>query len=190
MNGRPALALAFAALVACTAAPSNPSREIFDEQSASTLLVAGAPLVFARDRSDVAAHARDYATLVAVEIDVSGEYRQYVLLYRWSTVDRRMSPPPRPDDGELVILADGRTIDLLPLPQFPVDLRARRALHIPARDEVVAHAYPVDPATLHYLATSRELTVRMPRERLDTPFRLFEDGRKALVQFLERAATP
>ena len=70
------------------------STEIFDEETGSTLLVVSKPLVFARDRSDVAAHARDYATLVAVEDDRSGQYTQYLLLYRWSTVDRRMSPPP------------------------------------------------------------------------------------------------
>ncbi len=185
------LALAgLATLAACTAAPPKSSHEIFDEQSASTLLVTGAPLVFARERSDVAAHARDYATVVAVEIDVSGEYRQYLLLYRWSTVDRRMSPPPRPDEGELVIFADGRTIDLLPLAKLPVDLRQRGGLHVPAHGDVVAHAYPVDPATLRYIAASHDLTVRMPQEQLDTPFPLFEDGRRALEQFLERAAAP
>ena len=77
------------------------SGEIFDEQSGNTLLVVPKPLVFARERTDVAAHERDYATLVAVEIDQSGKYNDYFLLYRWSTVDRRMSPPPDPQEGEL-----------------------------------------------------------------------------------------
>src|SRR5579864_5666129 len=92
------LLMALAALLSCTtqgphrppstsaSASASASTEIFDEQTGSTLLVVSKPLVFARDRSDVAAFARDYATVVAVEDDRSGEYTQYLLLYRWSTV--------------------------------------------------------------------------------------------------------
>jgi hypothetical protein len=36
---------------------------------------------------------------------------------------------------------------------------------------------------LRYIASSRQLIVRLPRERLDTPFALFRDGRKALADF-------
>ena len=88
--------------------PAAPTQEILDEQSGNTLLVVAKPLVFARERTDVAAYARDYATLVAVEMDQSGKYSEFLLLYRWSTVDRRMSSPPDPSAGELRILAEGR----------------------------------------------------------------------------------
>jgi hypothetical protein len=165
------------------------SGEIFDEQSGNTLLVVPKPLVFARERTDVAAHERDYATLVAVEIDQSGKYNDYLLLYRWSTVDRRMSPPPDPQEGELRILADGRAIDLKPLDNVPVGLSRRRELHMPEHGYVVAHAYPIDVATLRFIAVSREIVVRMPQESLDAPFTIWEDGRSALGRFLERAGT-
>jgi hypothetical protein len=186
--------LALTALVSCTTQPPHrpPSKsmEIFDEQSGSTLLVVSKPLVLARDRSDVAAHCRDYATLVAVEDDQSGKYTQYLLLYRWSTVDRRMSPPPGPDEGELKIFADGRTIDLKPLERPPTSLAQGHALHVPQHGDIVYRAYRVDSAVLHYIAESRELAVRMPQESLDTPFIVWEDGRGALAQFLERAVAP
>jgi len=191
---RVALLLALTALASCTTQPphrpSSKSMEIFDEQSGSTLLVVSKPLVLARDRSDVAAHCRDYATLVAVEDDQSGKYTQYLLLYRWSTVDRRMSPPPGPDEGELKIFADGRTIDLKPLERPPTSLAQGRALHVPQHGDIVYRAYRVDSAVLHYIAVSRELAVRMPQESLDTPFIVWEDGRGALAQFLERAVAP
>jgi hypothetical protein len=191
MNMRLALLLVLTALTSCTTRPTRASSaEIFDEQTGSTLLVVSKPLVFARDRSDVAAHSRDYATLVAVENDRSGEYVQYLLLYRWSTVDRRMSPPPGADEGELRILADGRTIDLKPLERPPTSLAQRRALHVPEHGDIVYRSYRVDSATLHFIAASREISVRMPQEQLDTPFTLWEDGRGALAQFLERAAPP
>jgi hypothetical protein len=178
------------ALASCATQPPPKSDEFFDEQNASTLLVAAKPLVFARERSDVAAHARDYATLVAVEVDNSGDYTQYLLLYRWSTVDRRMSPPPGQEEGALRILADGRVIDLQPLDRLPVNFLQRRQLHMPKHDDVVPRGYKIDSATLSFIATSRELLVRMPQEPLPTPFTLWEDGRNALKQFLQRAAAP
>jgi hypothetical protein len=179
------------ALASCTAQPTKPvGNEIFDEQSASTLLVVASPMVFARERSDVAAHARDYATLVAVEIDNSGEYSQYLMLYRWSTVDKRMLPPIDLEAGQLRIVADGRVIDLKPMRALPVSFERRRELHVPNHGDVVPRAYKIDPATLHYIADSADLSVRLPQEPFDAPFKLYEDGRPALKRFLKQAEAP
>lgn len=177
-------------LAGCGPRTAAPSHEIFDEQTASTLLVAASPLVFARERSDVAAHARDYVTLVAVEIDASGDYHQYLILYRWSTVDRRMSPPPDPAAGELRIFADGRVIELRPLDKLPLSIEKRRELLVPNHGDVVPRAYRIDVGTLNFIAASRHLVVRLPQEPLDTPLKLWEDGRGALAQFLQRAEAP
>jgi len=186
-----ALIVALMVLPACSSRPpAAASHEFLDEQTGTTLSVVAKPLVFARERIDVAAHARDYATLVAVEVDNSGKYREYLLLYRWSTVDPRMSPAPDPQVGELKILADGRVIDMMPVEQMPVSLSRRRELHVPPHVDIVAHAYPVDTATLRFIAASRELTVLMPQEPLDTPFQMWEDGRQALEQFAQRASGP
>jgi hypothetical protein len=188
------LILALATLAACTgmaARPAaRPSHEILDEQTGNTLLLVAKPLVFARARTDVAANARDYATIVALEVDISGQYREYLLLYRWSTVDRRMSPPPDPQAGELKILADGRAIDLMPLVEMPIGLSRRRELHMPEHGDVVTRAYAIDVPTLRFIATSRDIMVHMPQEPLDTPFGLWEDGRRALALFLQRAGAP
>jgi hypothetical protein len=175
--------MALLTLGGCVGSHAPLTREILDEQSGNTLIVASSPLVFARARTDVAAHARDYATLVAVEIDNAGSFSDFLLLYRWSTVDRRMSSPPDPDQGELHILADGRDIELEPLAQVPISLAKRQELYVPPHGDLVAHAYRADVATLRYIASSRRLIVRLPQERLDTPFALFQDGRRALGDF-------
>ncbi|MFI4891471.1 MAG: hypothetical protein ACHQIL_13155 [Steroidobacterales bacterium] len=179
-----------AALAACASRPPAAPREILDEQSANTLMVVAAPIVFARERSDVAARAHDFATVVAVEIDASGVYSPYLLLYRWSTVDPRMSPPPPAGAGALRIIADGRVVDLSPLDRFPVGLAKNRELSVPNHGDVLARAYKVDVATLRFIAASREIMLRLPQEPLDIPFRLWEDGRGALGEFVSRAATP
>lgn len=66
---------------------------------------------------------------------------------------------------------------------MPISLTKRQDLYLPPHGDLVAHAYSADVATLRYLASSRRLIVRLPRERLDTPFALFRDGRRALGDF-------
>lgn len=188
---RMAIALMLISFSACTdsrlaGTRAAGSREIYDEQTGNTLSVVSRPLVFARERTDVAAHARDYVTLVAIETDRSGEYHDYLLLYRWSTVDRRMSAPPQPEAGHLRILTDGRTIDLTPLEEIPVSVSPQ--LHAPKRANAVIRAYSTDAATLRYLAMSRDLTVRLTQEALDAPFKIWADGRTELGEFAAHAA--
>jgi hypothetical protein len=189
MNIRLSLLVLLAALSSCAAGLPRAPREFIDEQTANTLLVVSSPLVFARARSDIAARAHDYLNAVAVEIDSSGQYRQYLLTYRWSTVDPRMAPPPSPAQGALLIIADGRDIRLTPLDHMPVGVPFRPELLVPNHGEVVAHAYAVDVPTLRYIADSRMISLRLPLEALDTPFGLWEDGRGALAEFLKRAAS-
>lgn len=163
------------------------TKELLDETTGNTVSVVSTPLIFARERTDVAAHARDYATLVATEIDQSGTYQDYLLLYRWSTVDRRMSPPPTVEQGQLRILAQGRAFDLKPLDFMPTGLDHRRELHLPPHGDVVAHAYSVSVDTLRFIAQSETLSVKMPQESLDAPFTLWQDGRAALLEFTHSA---
>jgi hypothetical protein len=187
-------ALSLAALVifaACSASPAHGARprELLDETTGNTVSVVSKPLVFARERTDVAAYARDYATLVATEIDQSGTYHDYLLLYRWSTVDRRMSPPPAEDAGELRILAEGRVFTLKPLQFMPTGLEHRRELFLPAHGDNVAHAYEVTADMLRYIANSGTLSVQMPQETLNEPFTLWQDGRAALRDFAQTAGS-
>jgi hypothetical protein len=181
-----ALLTVLALVTGCASVPEPGARSILDTQSGNTLLLATRPLVFARRRTDVAAeYARDYATLVAVELDVAGNYSDYLLLYRWSTVDTRMSPLPGPASGTLRIEADGRNLVLTPLAQAPVDAVGRDDLYYPQHAEVVTYGYKVDVATLRFIALSRRISLRMPQDALDIPFGLREDGRASLAEFVK-----
>jgi hypothetical protein len=178
------LIAAMMALAAC-ATRSPEALQILDPGSGNTFFVVAKPLVFARERTDVAAHARDYATLVAVAVDQSGSFSEYLVLHRWSTVDRRMVEAPGANTGELRILAEGRSIDLLPLEQVPVTLSSRPELHAPKHGGAITRAYKTDLPTLRFIAASRVLTVRLPQEPLDSAFALWTDGRASLARFVE-----
>jgi hypothetical protein len=43
--------------------------------------------------------------------------------------------------------------------------------------------------TLRFIAKARDIVVFMPEEPLATPFKIWEDGRKSLEQFAQRAGT-
>jgi hypothetical protein len=169
-------------LEACASTPPA-DREILDEQTGNTLSVVSKPLVFARERTDLAAYARDYATLVAIELDHSGTFENYLLLYCWSTVDRRMLPKAT-EGSALRLVGDGRQLDLKPLPSLPIAVGKHRQLFWPKHGAPVVSAFAVDQATLRYIAAARSLILRMPDETLDTPFRIWDDGRAALLSFL------
>jgi hypothetical protein len=177
-------------LVSCGTLPASPAPEMIDEKTGNTVTVVARPIVFARDRTDVAAHARDYATLVAVEIDRSGNFKDFLLVYRWSTVDKRMSPPPGSSMGDLKLLGDGRVIELQALDSVPVGIQAENEMHLPRHGAALVHAYLVDHDLLRFIAASRTLTLQLPQESLDTPFNLWKDGRAELDVFLHQTSAP
>jgi hypothetical protein len=180
--------LASMALGSCTALDRLTPQEHLDARSGDTLVVVNQPLVFARERSDVAVRARDYTTLVAVEADRAGRFAAYLLAYRWSTIDRRMAELPAADQGALRIAADGREVLLQPLGELPAALQAGEVLHAPPDAQYLVWGYVSDIATLAYLADCRVLSLQFPRESLPLEFQLWSDGRAALREFAARAA--
>jgi len=180
--------LAVLALGACAPLDHLAPQEHLDTRSGDTLVVVNQPLVFARERSDVAVRARDYTTLVAVEADRAGRYSAYLLAYRWSTIDRRMTELPASDQGALRVVADGREVLLRPLAELPGALQASEVLHAPRDAQYRVWGYATDLATLGYLADSQSLSLQFPRESLPLEFQLWSDGRDALREFAARGA--
>jgi hypothetical protein len=173
-------------LTACQSVPDTGPRELLDERTGATLIVVSKPLIFARVRTDVAANARDYLHLVAVEADRSGKFTSYLLAHYWSTVDRRMSALPDKAAGKLVLQADGREINLIPMTPMPAAFESRTDLHAPRAAEAVTWVYAADLPTMLYIAESRDLSLRLADESLPVPFVIWSDGREALREFAQR----
>ena len=110
-------------------------------------MTVGAPvLVFARERRELAVHARDYLSLAPVDVNRSGVHARYFVGYAWSTIDSRPlgdepSQPPR-----FVLVADGRRIPLVPhegplvelglgAPPLPPPARSATLVVAPASEE-------------------------------------------------------
>jgi hypothetical protein len=173
-------------LAGCASVPSGP-RVSLDPRTGATFTMVEKPLIFARQRRDVAANARDYLTVVAVEINVSGQRRLYLAVHQWSTIDLRSGELP-PVSSDLLLVADGRDIALTPerddAAGLPVD--ATRLMR-PEDAEVVSALYPIDGATLEYIAVSDSLSVAYS-DSFALPFALWRDGRPDLQRMLARVS--
>ena len=171
-------------LSACASLPPPAPTTFLDEDTGVTLTVVAKPLVLARDRRDIAANARDYITLVAVERNQAGRRNLVLLAYRWSTIDRRVNPQADADSRGLVLVADGRDIRLQAVSDLlPTELRPRAQLLQPDVTDVAAVAYRMDEPTLRYLADSQRISGFYADARGALPFALWADGRKALGEF-------
>jgi len=179
-------AVAATTLSGCVMPPVEP-RTVLDETSGASLTVVDQPLVFARERRDVAVQARDYLTFVAAEINEQGRRQLVWVVHQWSTIDARAADYRPAPDTPLLLVADGRDLRLKPIG----DSRALRYVHNPALlapedANTVTTAYAVDAATLEFVATSRQLSAAFPESRLTLPFSLWTDGRAALQRFLDQ----
>jgi hypothetical protein len=176
-----------ALLAGCVALPKPATVTLLDEHTGASIRRVAEPIVLARDRREVAAHARDYLTLVALEINRAGQRETTLLVYRWSTIDRRMEAALDAAARDLVLVADGRDVWLRPRAEpLPAELRPRPELLKPDVSEVVAIAYPVDAATLRLLGDGADLAATFRGPSASRPFRLWRDGRAALTDFLGR----
>jgi hypothetical protein len=180
------VAVAASTLCGCVTPPLEP-RTVLDENSGASITVVDQPLIMARERRDVAVQARDYLTFVAAEVDESGHRQLVWVVHQWSTIDERAAEFRPAPDSPLLVVADGRDLRLKPIG----DSMALRYIHnaalgAPEDAHAVTTAYAVDPATLDFVAASRQLSVAFPESRLTLPFGIWKDGRAALQRLLDQ----
>lgn len=187
---------------AATAAADLAPSEYLDERTGATITVTREALVFAFERSTLAANARDYVTLTAVEVDRSGQLQVYLIGYFWSTIDRRTgSTLTDLAQKPIEISADGRVIRLTRTAEFPKDLLDGERLLAPRSSHVERSAYVVSRDILRYLATSKHLSLAFASDSddadpqsdaaLDSERDIYQpwgNGQQALKAFVEQNA--
>lgn len=157
---RIATAMAVAALAAgCASAPDSGTREYLDEHSAATVTVVQPGITFARDRTDLAVHARDYFTMVPVDVNRMGNHEQYFYCMAWSTIDKRAAPDAATGQRRFQLVADGRSIPLAPTSKTlrEVGVVEQPVEHLAQATDVLL--VPTDRDTIHYVAGASSLRV-------------------------------
>lgn len=158
--------------------------EYLDEKTAATITAAKEPLVFARERTDLAVNARDYISLVAIEINRAGKRTHHWFGYVWSTIDRRTDPPDATPQDQFVLLADGRPIVLRRDAEAPRELGVAQApLELPTRN-AAALIFGADPEVFDYVARSSDLRMQVIRTDAQSDYLQWRDGRAALGELV------
>jgi hypothetical protein len=181
LRGFVSITMLAAVVAACSSLPSGP-RDLLDDHTGATVTVVGAPIIFARQPNG--RFGQDFLTLVAIQKDDAGKYSELLLLNRWPAYFVSSSPEDRA--GKLLIDIDGRSIELQPLPALPAGLPQPKDLFVPEMTDATMRAYVTDLDTMRLIATSHELSLRLPQESLSDPFNLWRDSRPALAQFVKQ----
>lgn len=175
------------AMAACSSLPPGP-RDLLDDRTGITMSVVGAPIELAHGPEGASTH--DFLTLVATQRDDDGKYTTLMLLYRWSVFYGAAPFSSEAGSGELLIDVDGHSLDLQALPRLPVGLPRPKDLFFPDTTEGAMRAYVTDLGTLRLIASSHDLTVRLPKESPVGSYMLWRDGRPALEQFVKHLSAP
>lgn len=190
MNSTPALrrwavstaaACALGAGVGLAVASASRPLQYLDETTGATVVAVGRPLVFAHERSTF---GRDLVTVAAAAVDQSGKVSYILVAYFWWTgvpVDRPIAP------DRLILQADGQRIGLALLSQSAHDAGIGRPVHHPPFGTATPYAYAIDLPTVQRIAASRDLELYLQGDSAPLSYRLVEDGRSSLqdwVRFL------
>jgi hypothetical protein len=149
-----ATAMVALALGACASRPPEDARQYLDEVSAATVTVAPGSLVFARERPELAVHARDYITLVPLDVNRSGKHSLYFYVYVWSTIDKRGLPASDAAKGQIELVADGKQIPLIASTATPRELGLAESPVRAPSDSARLLIAPTDRETLELLSRS------------------------------------
>jgi hypothetical protein len=170
-----------------TAGMTDSPEEYLDNETAATVLIAARPLVFARDRPELAVHMRDYVTLAAASVDRSGRTDYVLIAYFWTTLDTHGREGESgslegadPSSRELLIVADDRRIRLRAASLSAHDMGIGQAVHAPPSRAAVQVLYRVDLATLRFLAAAHHLGLLQDANDPTSSFQLWSDRRPAL----------
>jgi hypothetical protein len=172
-------------LLACKSVPQRPN-EYLDPVTAAMVASVSAPTIFARAHQDVAANARQYATVVGFSVNRSGHYDYFLLVYLWSTVDPRLAAGAHPGET-MVLLADDRAIRMrrqgLSLQDAGIANPLDRPLHFHGQPRL----YRTDARTLTFVSAARRLRLQFEGDPDARPFELWKDGRRELGQLASLA---
>jgi hypothetical protein len=184
--GFQSLALAFVLVVALPAWADKP-RTVLDQETGSTLVIAADPWLFARDQPLRAAHARDYVGVYPVEINTAGKRKHFLVVFYWSTVERRgefAGATPRID-----LAVDDRRVVLSPGTETPRDLGISKWPFTPPGKGSSFRVYAIDEVLIRQLATAQLVELRLPDDvdRDTEAVPTWKDGRKSIADFVAEA---
>lgn len=171
--GRWVCAVAALLVGGCAADPAaDVPREYLDETTAATVTVEGPPLVFALERPELAVNARDYLTLIPVDVNRSGVHVQYFFGYAWSTIDKR-GVEQGGESLRFELFADGRRIPLAAVSGSARDIGLGEPPLAPPAASAVVLVSATSRDVQHFVLNATEVVAIAVRDGVSEPFALW-----------------
>jgi hypothetical protein len=177
-------ALGALALILVAVTAQSAPRAVLDRRTGATVMVSERPWLLALEQPHLAANARDYAALYAVEINIAGKRREHLAVFFWSTIANRKDFAKSPPRVSLRI--DDRIIKLEPLKSTARELGISEwPLKPPGRGATLV-IYDADPALLRQLSVAKICGLRTESDAgmEDVWFEEWQDGRQAYAAFV------
>jgi len=131
-----------------------------DPQTGVTVTFSGTPLVFYRDESGRAAHARNYVHLGPLEVNRSGSYRYFLWLGIWNTMQDAAVVGSRDGFESIVIFADGEPLSLDVSGWTPAAIGASESAYLKPVSSAADAYYEVTVDHLRLIAASGDLRLQ------------------------------
>jgi hypothetical protein len=181
----PALLSALMTLAACGLTPvQERPTEYLDEHTAATVTIVDKPIVFARERPELAANVRDYLTLSAASVNRSGKVSYVLVAYFWSTLDSFGAPSVAAVTDQLLLAVDDRRIRLSTRGHSAKDAGIANPVHAPPQHDGPPTVYGTDLDTLRFLSAARNVIAVRGADGNEQTFEIWDDGRAALGAFV------
>jgi hypothetical protein len=169
-------------------AAGNGPLEYLDEETGTTVTAVGQPLLFACARPEFA-NARDYVTLVAAAVNRSGTITYVMIGYFWSMVDPRLRGSEPTAVQQLRLQADERSMELPLQGRSAHDLGIGVPVHRPPLGTGTPYVYDIDLPSMRFIAASHHLELHIESNGTLLTYKLFEDRRVALREFVRRVSS-
>jgi hypothetical protein len=149
-------AWSFAAIGGCASSGSAVSDRL-DPMTGATITAADAPLVFYQDSSSRAAYARDFVSVGPVRVNHMGQYRYFLWMGIWSTMQDRSLSDEIDGFETVTLFADGEPLVLSLAGLTPNAIGASESVYLQPAPSAADAWYEVTIDQLRFIAQATDL---------------------------------
>jgi hypothetical protein len=180
------------AIVLSLYACAGKDAQIFDKldtQTGVTITYSRTPLIFYVDNSGQAAYARDLLHVGPLEVNRMGEFRYYLWLGIWNTLQDPISGKSRDGFEAIVIYADGEPLPLEVTGWSPASIGASEAVYSRPVSSSADAYYEVTVDQLRLIAASGDIRIATTgtRPQVYEPWDAQQSAKLGLKAFLKES---
>lgn len=174
---------------ACSSNPVSVTNTL-DPRTSVTITYVQSPMMFYRDVSGRAAHARDFVYLAPIEVNRSGSYRYYLWLGIWNTMKDAQDDLSRDGFESIVVFVDGEPLSLEIAGWTEDAIGASEPVYLKPVASAADAYYEVTSDQLRLLAEAKDIRLQSTGSRRITyePWDDQKSAKAGLMEFLTSSA--